>query len=191
VAADHEPRLNALQRVGHGRGADVRLYVRLAVVISVSTRRAVADHNVGVGGDPLELRGEERLAVAPRSVERPVVEPGLPRSAPELESEQLDARVLEVVAAQSVRDTPGLDGLVVVAGDEHDLGGRNAVEPLPELAHEERLLGGEVSLEREGDVARDQQDVALGDIDQVFVKIGRADDPRHRRANWLRITPLR
>ena len=99
---------------------------------------------------------------------------------PRAESEQLGARVLKVVATQPVRQTPSLNGLVVVAGNEHDLCGRNPIEPLLELAREERLLGDEVALEREGDVPGDQQEVALGDVDQVLVEIGRADDPGHR-----------
>ena len=149
-------------------------------MIPVPARWPVADQDVGVGGDQLELGGEERLAVSLGSIERPVVEPRLPRGAPELESEQLDARVLEVVAAQSVGQTPVLNGLVVVAGDENDVGRRNALESLPELAGEERLLGDEVALEREGDIPRDQQHVALRDVDQMLVKIGCADDPGHQ-----------
>jgi hypothetical protein len=64
----------------------------------------------------------------------------------------------------------------VVARDEHGLGGRDALEPLRERAFEERVLGGEVALERERDVAGDQQQIALRDLRQVLVDVGGADD---------------
>jgi hypothetical protein len=64
----------------------------------------------------------------------------------------------------------------VVAGDQHRLGGRDALEPLRERALEERVLRGEVVLERERDVAGDQEQVALRDLRQVLVDIGGADD---------------
>ena len=169
--ADHdEPRLEALDRFGEGRD-DGPL-----PLIAVAARRSVADHDVGVAGMSVELLGEEALAVAPRRVERPVVEPRLPGRAPDLQPAQLRARVLEVVAAQPVRDAPRLDRLVVVARDEHRLGGRDALEPLRERALEERVLGGEVALERERDVAGDQQQIALGDLRQVLVDVGGADE---------------
>jgi hypothetical protein len=67
----------------------------------------------------------------------------------------------------------------VVAGHQHDLGGGNPFEPLLERTREEHLLGGEVAFERERDVARDQQDVAVGNLDQVLVEVSGADDPGH------------
>jgi hypothetical protein len=39
--------------------------------------------------------------------------------------------------------------------------------------------GGEVALERERDVAGDQQQIALGDLRQVLVDVGGADDAGH------------
>jgi hypothetical protein len=64
----------------------------------------------------------------------------------------------------------------VVARDEHRLGGRDTLEPLRERAFEERVLACEVALERERDVAGDQQQIALGDLRQVLVDVGGADD---------------
>jgi hypothetical protein len=126
-----------------------------------------------------KLRREERLAVALRRVERPVVEPWLPGCAPDPQSEKLDLGVLEVVATQSVREAPRLDRLIVVAGHQDDLLGRHAVQPVLELAGEECLLGDEVALERERHVAGDQEQVTRRDVDEVLVEVGGADDRRH------------
>jgi len=60
------------------------------------------DHDVGVAGNRVELRREELLTVAARGVERPVVEPWLPRGAPDPQAEQLESGVLEVVKSRFV-----------------------------------------------------------------------------------------
>jgi len=72
---DREPRLDPPERVQQGGGADVGARTWVAIVISVSVRRAVADEDVDVRGDQLELR-REPLKVAdvargnPRVVKR-------------------------------------------------------------------------------------------------------------------------
>jgi hypothetical protein len=67
----------------------------------------------------------------------------------------------------------------VVAGHEHDLVRRDPIEPVLERSGEERLLAGQVALERERDIAGDEQQLARRDVDEVLVQIRDADDPRH------------
>ena len=86
---------------------------------------------------------------------------------------------LQVVAAQPFRETPRLDRLVVIAGDEHDLLRRDSSEPLLEGAGEKRVLAPHVTFERERDIAGDEQQVARRDVDEVLVKIRDADNPGH------------
>jgi hypothetical protein len=93
--------------------------------------------DVDVVGDKVELRGEELLAVPSRGVEGPVEKPRLPWRTPEPEAEEPDSVVLKVVAAQSVRDAPGLDRLVMIAGDKDDLFSWGVLEPALEWPGQE------------------------------------------------------
>jgi hypothetical protein len=134
----------------------------------------VGDHDVDAGRDRVEPRREERLAAAAGCVERPVVEPRLPRRAPDPQSEELDPGVLQVVAPKPIRDAPLLDRLIVVAGHQDDLRSRHAVEPVLELAGEECLLRDKVALERVRHVAGDEKQVTRRDLDEVLVQVGGA-----------------
>jgi hypothetical protein len=75
----------------------------------------------------------------------------------------------------------------VVAGVQDDLTGRHPVQPVLERAGEERVLGGEVALEGERHVTGDQQQLARGNVDEMLVEVGGADDRRHDRARMASI----
>src|SRR3954454_20004434 len=106
------------------------------VRVAHAARWTVRHDDIGAHWDRFELGGEELLAITLRRVERPVVEPRLPGRPPDPEPEQLDLGVLEVMAPEPLRNAPRLDRLIVVSGDEYDLGGWDALEPELEVAGE-------------------------------------------------------
>jgi hypothetical protein len=67
-----------------------------------------------------------------------------------------------------------LDRLIVVAGDQDDLLRPDPLQPVLELASEERLLADEVALEGVRHVAGDEQQVACRNLDEVLVQVGDA-----------------
>ena len=141
------------------------------------------DDDVGVSGNRLELRSEELLSAAARGIERPVVEPGLPRRAPDSQAEQLNSRVLEIVTTQPVPVFP--------APRSTDRGCRppsRSRRPAPGSSQclnspaRNACLAVEVALEGERHVAGNQQQIARGDINEILVEVRDADDGRHDRA---------
>src|SRR4051812_45942433 len=103
VPADHQARLHAFERCGHRRRTDVGMPALPAGAVTESAGRSMRDDDVGVAGNRVELRREELLSVAAWGVERPVVEPRLPRGSRDPQSEYLQSRVLQVVTSQPVR----------------------------------------------------------------------------------------
>ena len=83
---------------------------------------------------------------------------------------------------QPVRHAPRLDRLIVVTGHQDDLFGRHPIQPALELAGEKCVLGRAGALEGKRHVAGDQQQIARGDIDEMLVEVGHANDRRHPRA---------